>query len=84
MKTMLTLDDELLPRLEELQRRHGYSFEKTLRLVMEEGLRRLQRGEVPRRESPTGEYRTPTVSLGRPHVPSLDNIAEVLAIGEGS
>jgi hypothetical protein len=79
MRTTLTLDEDVRSELEEVCR----SRNQKLRTVVNEALRAgllVLRNEPPR---PLEPYRTEPVSLGRPRLPDLDNIAEVLAVAEG-
>lgn len=78
MTTTLTLDDELVALLERLRDVRGLSFEAALQVALREGLLALQRTDETRRP-----YQTPAVSLGRPRLPNLDDVGEVLALGEG-
>jgi hypothetical protein len=78
MTTTLTLDDDIVALLEQLREERGLSFEAVLQVALKEGLLVLQKAAETRTP-----YRTPAVSLGRPHLPSLDNVGEVLASSEG-
>ncbi len=78
MRTTLTLDDDVAALLEQLRAEGGYGFKEAVNLALREGLLSLQEPRQPRKP-----YRTPSVSLGRPRLPSLDNIGEVLVVAEG-
>lgn len=78
MRTTLTLDDDVVALLDQFRQVRGYGLKEALNLALREGLLALQKPE--KRRTP---YRTPSVSLGRPRLPSLDNISEVLAVAEG-
>jgi hypothetical protein len=78
MRTTLTLDDDVVALLEKFREVRGFGFKEALNLALREGLLVLQKPEKRRKP-----YRTPSVSLGRPRLPSLDNIGEVLAVAEG-
>jgi hypothetical protein len=78
MRTTLTIDDDVASLLEQFRESRGYRLKEALNLALREGLLRLQKPEKPRKP-----YRTPEVSLGRPRLPSLDNIGDVLALAEG-
>jgi hypothetical protein len=78
MRTTLTLDDDVVALLDQFRQVRGYGFKEALNLALREGLLVLQKPEKRRKP-----YRTPSVSLGRPRLPSLDNISEVLAVAEG-
>jgi hypothetical protein len=79
MRTTLTLDDDVAALLEQLREDRGYRFKEAVNLALREGLLRLRKPRQLRGEP----YRTPVVSLGRPRLPSLDNITGVLAVAEG-
>lgn len=79
MRTTLTLDDDVVALLEEFREDRGYRFKEALNLALREGLLRLRKPRRPRGEP----YRTLSVSLGRPRLPSLDSIGETLAVAEG-
>lgn len=78
MRTTLTLDDDVAALL----RREQARSKKPLRQLINEALRAgLASGTNARpRRKP---YQTGSVSLGRCYLPSLDNIAQVVAIAEG-
>jgi hypothetical protein len=78
VRTTLSLDDDVAAQLERVRRRRGGSLKDTVNAALREGLAKL--------EQPTARTRTSytrSVSLGRPSVGSVDNIAEVLAVAEG-
>jgi len=79
MRTTLTIDDDLAVVIERLRTSRGVSFKQVVNEALRLGLAGLERGAERRREP----YRTRAVSLGRPRLASLDNIAEALAIAEG-
>jgi hypothetical protein len=78
MRTTLTLDDDVAIELEAMRREHGYRLKEAVNLVLRQGLASLR--QPPARRS---VYRTPSVDLGTPRLPSLDNITEVLSLAEG-
>jgi hypothetical protein len=76
MRTTLTLDDDVVVRLERLRgARRG--LKPLINEVLRIGLDRLERG--PTADRPP--FSTGTHRLGA-KVPGLDNVAEVLAAGE--
>ena len=79
MRTTLTLDDDVSRELEEVCR----SRKKKLRTVVNEALRAglLVLQEKP--EPPGRRFATETVSLGKPRLPDLDDISEILSVAEG-
>jgi hypothetical protein len=78
MRTTLTLDDDVAVQIEALRRKRRVS----LKAVVNETLRRgLAEAESPKRQRTT--FRTPTFDAGAPLMPSLDNVAEALAVAEG-
>ncbi len=83
MKMTLTLDDDvalLLDRTRELQ-------DRRLKEVVNDALRRglPQLLSAVRRPSqpPAKPYTTPSVSVGRCFIDNVDDVAAVLAMGEG-
>jgi hypothetical protein len=78
MRTTLSLDDDVAAQLEQVRRRRGGSLKETVNAALREGLARLEQPAARPRKSYTR-----SVSLGRPSVGSVDNIAEVLAVAEG-
>jgi hypothetical protein len=79
MRTTLTIDDDVAVVIERLRTSRGVSFKQVVNEALRLGLAGLEQGAERPRES----YRTRAVSLGRPRLASLDNIAEALAIAEG-
>lgn len=78
MRTTLTLDGDVVALLKREQARTRKPLKQLVNDALREGLSR--KAEPKRARTP---YRTPTVDLGPCLVPSLDNVAEVLAIAEG-
>ncbi len=77
MRTTLTLDDDVAALL----RRAMKARKATLKGMVNDALRRgLQEMAAP--EARRRPYRTPSVSLGRCLVGSIDDVAEVLAVAE--
>lgn len=77
MRTTLTLADDVAALLDRVRRRTGGS----LKGVVNEALRRGLAGMLSD-ETPPEPFETRSVSL-RPCVPDVDDVAEVLARGEG-
>jgi Ribbon-helix-helix protein, copG family len=78
MRTTLTIDDDVAAMLEQLRRDRETSLKDLINEALRRGL--LEMNAPRRRRKP---YRTPSVDLGTPRIPDVDNIAEVLAIIEG-
>ena len=78
MRTTLTLDDDVAALLKRAQARRKESLKKIVNDALREGLPRMT-APCP----PSAPNRTSPMSLGRCLVGSLDDIAEVLALGEG-
>ena len=78
MRTTITLDDDISARLEQERRKRRTPFKQLINEVLRVGLDSLQ--TAPPRRKP---FRTRGFDLGPSLVGSLDNIAEVLARGEG-
>jgi hypothetical protein len=73
------LEDDVAALLEQIREERGETFKSVLNEALRLGLRRMREpaaGVVP-------VYRTRSVSLGRPRLPDVDNVAETLAIVEG-
>lgn len=77
MRTTLTLNDDVAARLERLRKEKGFSLKKLVNETLRTGLDQM--------EKPTARKEHPVlisgVRLGR-KLPSLDNVAEVLAAAE--
>ena len=78
MRTTLTIDDDVAVALERLRRKRNASLKQLINEVLRRGLNEVDTPQKHRKP-----YRTPSVDLGAPRVPNIDNIAEVLAIIEG-
>jgi hypothetical protein len=78
MRTTLTLDDDVAVELERLRRRTSASFRQVVNDTLRAGLR-ARAAPVKRARA----YRIRPASVGRCLLPSLDNVAEILAIAEG-
>jgi hypothetical protein len=78
MRTTLTLDDDVAALLKETAK-EGKSFKRTVNEALRAGLTVL----AAKRPAKRSRYRLQPVSLGKPRLPDLDNIAEVLAVAEG-
>ncbi len=79
MRTTLTLDDDVAVKLDRLRESRRTSLKALVNDALRLGLRNL---EEPAKK-PKEPFRIKAVSLGRCRLPNLDNIGEVLAIGEG-
>lgn len=73
MRTTLTLDDDVAVLLERVRRVRKQGLEEAVNEALRRGLAAMAHGE---RES-VKSYRTPSVSLGRCLVESINDIAEV-------
>jgi hypothetical protein len=79
MRTTLTLDEDVAAALERLRKKTRMSLKEAVNEAMRRGLAQMARsGGAPREP-----YRTPSVSLGRCLVSSIDDVAEALAVAEG-
>ena len=78
MRTTVTLDDDVLARLQQESRTREASFRGTLNDVLRDGLDVAER----RRESPKG-FRVKPRSIGLKPGLSYDSISSLLVIGEG-
>jgi Arc/MetJ family transcription regulator len=78
MRTTLTLDDDIAAEIEQLRRRRGVSLKAAVNETLRAGLREVSKPAAARQA-----FQTPTFDLGELLVPSIDNVAEVLAVAEG-
>lgn len=78
MRTTLTLDDDVVALIKREQARSKKPFRQLVNEALRAG---LTLSRAPRRSREP--HRTEAVSLGRCFLPSLDNVAQVLAIAEG-
>lgn len=78
MRTTLAIDDDVAALLERVRKKRKGSLKSVINAALREGLLRLSQPAAPRRP-----FRTQAVSLGRCYVPSLDSLADVLAVSEG-
>ena len=76
MRTTVTLDPDVATELERIRRRRGGTFKQILNEALREGLNQLERPAA------ATAIRTRAVSLGRPLVGSLDDVAHVLEVAE--
>jgi hypothetical protein len=77
MRTTLTLDDDVAALIETAQA----SSDKTFKEIVNEALRRGLSEPEPKK--PPRQFQTRGRNLGICRLPSLDNVAEALALGEG-
>ena len=79
MRTTVTLDDDLAIRLERRRIQHGETFKQALNEAVRAGLAQLEE----RADAAPEMSQTRPLPLGRRLAGSIDNVGEVLAIGEG-
>jgi hypothetical protein len=72
------VDDDVAAILERLRKDREVSLKELINEALRRGL-----SEMTGRPKPRRGLRTRTVSLGGLRIPSIDNIAEVLAVAEG-
>jgi hypothetical protein len=77
MRTTVTLEDDVAAALARLEKQEGISAKE----VINRAVREFVAGRA--RRSKVSVYRTPEVDLGKCLVGSLDDVGEVLALGEG-
>jgi hypothetical protein len=78
VRTTLTLDDDVAVALERARKQNDSSLKEIVNQALRRGLPELVRPSRKRKR-----FRTRPLSLGKCLVPSLDNVARVLAIAEG-
>ena len=79
MRTTVTLDDDLAVRLEQHRAQHGESFKQALNEAVRVGLSQLEESSEVVREV----TKTRPLALGRRLAGTINDVGEVLAIGEG-
>jgi hypothetical protein len=79
MRTTLTLDEDVARLVKQVAERQKHSFKKVVNDALRAGLASLTESARPKRRT----FRIRPVSLGRPRLPNVDDIAEVLAVAEG-
>ncbi len=79
MRTTLTLEDDVDRLLRKVCEDHKAALKQIVNEALRAGLALMLQ---PQRKG-GGTYRTDPVSLGKPRLPRIDNIAEVLAVAEG-
>ena len=78
MRTTLSLDDDVSVMLTRVRKQRGAKMKSVVNEALRRGLTQLLQSEKPRKQFSTG-----SVDLGRCRLPSLDNVAEGLAVAEG-
>jgi len=78
MRTTLSLDDDVAALLGRVRQLRNAGLKEVVNDALRQGLQQMVQPQARRRA-----YRTPSVSLGRCLVNSLDDVAEVLALAEG-
>ena len=78
MRTTLSLDDDVAALLEQVRKATGSGLKEVVNTALREGLLGMLQPPASRIS-----FRTEAVSLGRCHIPSLDDVAGVLAAAEG-
>jgi Arc/MetJ family transcription regulator len=78
MRTTLTLDDDVAAALERLRRSRDASLKDLVNEALRRGL-----SDMGRRTKSRERVSTRVAALGRVRIPSIDNIAEALAVVEG-
>jgi hypothetical protein len=77
MRTTLTIDADVAAALERLRKARDANLKDVVNEALRLGLKQMAS------QKPRKPYRTRVVSVGRPKLDNLDNIAEVLAWAEG-
>ncbi|HEY9474313.1 MAG TPA: hypothetical protein VIS06_10740 [Mycobacteriales bacterium] len=78
MRTTLSLDDDVAAQLAQLRARDDRPFKELVNSALRLGLASMRSGE--RRGA--GPFTHPR-SLGRPRLPDVDDVSDVLAVVEG-
>jgi hypothetical protein len=78
MRTTITLEDDVAASLKRLEKRRGVKFKELVNEALREGIKCMM---APRKKRSV--FRTRSVDLGLCRAANVDNIAEVIAVGEG-
>ena len=78
MRTTLSIDDDVAAILLRIRQTRKMSLKAIINEALRQGLQELT-SPRPRRRP----YRTPSFSLGRCLIGSVDDVSEALAVGEG-
>jgi hypothetical protein len=78
MRTTLTLEDDVAALVEKLRRARGAPLKDVINEALRRGL-----AQMTAREPRPAQYRLEPVDLGACLLPSLDDVAQVLSVGEG-
>ncbi|MFP3900875.1 MAG: DUF2191 domain-containing protein [Acidimicrobiia bacterium] len=78
MRTTLTLDEDVAAELRHIQVESGATWRQVVNDVLRAGVATRRAGQPPARRP----GRTKAVRLGRPVVPDISNVHEVLSLGE--
>jgi hypothetical protein len=80
MRTTLTLDDDVAKEIARLRDENRTGLKETINAVLRAGVASLR---SRKRSGARTTFRTEPASLGTPRLKSLDDIDEVLSLGEG-
>jgi hypothetical protein len=79
MRTTLTLDDDVAAEIETIRLRRRVGLKQIINDALRRGL-----ADMNRQPKPAGKaFVTRSFDTGEARLPSLDNVAEVLAVAEG-
>ena len=78
MRTTLTIDDDVAVELERLRKRREMSLKDVVNDVLRHGLKDIN--AKPKKREP---FRTQPLDLGKPVLPNVDKIHDVLVFAEG-
>lgn len=78
MRTTITLDDDVAAAIERLRKSRDASFKELVNEALRHGLKQMT--GRPKKKAP---FRTEVYNAGKPFLPNVDNIGEVLALIEG-
>jgi hypothetical protein len=77
-RTTVTFDPDVAAEVERLRRERRAGLKEVVNDLMRRGIRDVK--EPPMKTRP---FRTKTFDAGKPLIPNIDNVAEVLAVLEG-
>ena len=81
MRTTLTIEPDVAAQLRKLEKRHPQTFKSLINTLLRLGLTVFE--EQHKKKSPPITTFTKPARLGKLKIGSLDDVSEVLALGEG-
>lgn len=78
MRTTVVIDDDILKQIERITRREGRTRRDVLNDILRKGIQAADQQSETKKT-----FETRSLNLGRCLLPSIDRIADVIAVAEG-